>query len=84
MELRCSNKIIKILEGKVKNNLIHSQLKILVILLDQDHLEVDLEVQLEAGQALEDVVLLGSLQLADLSRQQIQDKWCLLLLLFQV
>lgn len=84
MELRCSNKITKILEGKVKNNLIHSQLKILVILLDQDHLEVDLEVQLEAGQALEDVMLLGSLQLADLSRQQIQDKWCLLLLLFQV
>ncbi len=84
MELRCSNKIIKILEGKVKNNLIHSQLKILVILLDQHHLEVDLEVQLEAGQALEDVVLLGSLQSADLSRQQIQDKWCLLLLLFQI
>ena len=84
MELRCSNKIIKILEGKVKNNLIHSQLKILLILLDQNHLEVDLQVQLEVGQALEDVVLLGSLQSADLSFQQIQDKWCLLRLLFQI
>jgi hypothetical protein len=84
VELRCFNKIIKILEDKVKNNLIHKLLKILVILLDQHHLEADLEVQLEVDLALEDVVLQGSLRLEDSSLQLIQDKWCLLLLLSPV
>ena len=78
VELRCSNKIIKILEGKVKNNLIHKLLKIQVIPLDLDHQEGDLEVHQELDQVLEDVVLKGSLQLTDLSHQLIQNKWFLL------
>ena len=84
MEPQCSNKIIKILEGKVKNNPIYKLLRVQVIPLDLHHLEVDLEVQLEVDQALEDVVLQGFLQSTDLSLQLIQDKWCLLLLLFLV
>ena len=84
MEPQCSNKIIKILEGKVKNNPIYKLLRVQVIPLDLHHLEVDLEVQLEVDQALEDVVLQGFLQSTDLSLQLIQDKWCLLPLLFQV
>ena len=78
VELRCSNKIIKILEGKVKNNLIHKLLKIQVIPLDLHHQEGDLEVHQELDQVLEDVVLKGSLQLTDLSHQLIQNKWFLL------
>ena len=84
MELRCFNKIIKILEDKVKNNQICKLLRVQVIPLDLHHLEVDLEVQLEVDQALEDVVLQGSLWLEDSSLQLIQDKWCLLLLLSPV
>jgi hypothetical protein len=84
VEPQCSNKIIKILEGKVKNNQICKLLRVQVIPLDLHHLEVDLEVQLEVDQALEDVVLQGFLQSTDLSLQLIQDKWCLLLLLFLV